>query len=273
MPRPLDNRTVAITEHRFEKEFASLIERHGASVISCPLLEERPVENHDELGLFIDRLIGGELDLMVFFTGIGVRFLAVEAESHQKLSDFVAALGPLRIVARGPKPKAALQKLGRQVDLAPQKPTSDGLLDLLENEDLRGVRVGVQLYGKPNDAFCEGLVAMGAAVSTVQVYDYAPASDRGRIRDFIKTLLSDSVDVVTFTSGPQITSLFDVADEAGLSDPLVQRMNESMAVAVIGEVADRSLQRRGIRARICPTVPKMAPMAQAIADYYDGGTE
>ena len=45
MPGTLENRTVAITEHRFEKEFAALIERHGARVVSCPLLEERPVEN------------------------------------------------------------------------------------------------------------------------------------------------------------------------------------------------------------------------------------
>ena len=109
---------------------------------------------------------------------------------------------------------------------------------------------------------------MGAIVSTVQVYDYEPASDRERILEFIHTLLTDTVDVVTFTSGPQITSLFDVADDRGLSGALVERMNGAITVAVIGEVADRSLVRRGIHARIYPKSPKMAPLAQAIADYF-----
>ena len=268
MTRPLDNRTVAITEHRFEKEFASLIERHGARVISCPLLEERPVANHTELRKFIDRLIRGDLDFMIFFTGIGVRFLATEAEAVNRLDGFVEALGRVTVVARGPKPLAALKKLGRKVDLAPSRPTSDGLIDLLGTVELDGKQVGVQLYGKPNPRFCDGLELMGAIVSTVQVYDYAPASDRERVLDFIHILLSGTVDVVTFTSGPQVSSLFDVADEAGLSEVLVERMNGEIVVAVIGEVAVRSLASRGINARIYPKAPKMAAMAQAIADFY-----
>ncbi len=55
MSKAVENRTVAITEHRFEKELMSLIEPHGANVISCPLLEERPVENRSELRAFISR--------------------------------------------------------------------------------------------------------------------------------------------------------------------------------------------------------------------------
>ena len=172
-------------------------------------------------------------------------------------------------MARGPKPLAALNKLGRSVDLAPSTPTSDGLLRLLRSAELEGQQVGVQLYGKPNPEFCDGLESMGAIVSTVQVYDYAPASDRDRILDFIHTLLTDTVDVVTFTSGPQVTSLFDVADDRGLSGALVERMNSKIKVAVIGEVADRSLVHRGIHARIYPKAPKMAPLAQAIADHFD----
>ena len=268
MPGSLENITVAITEHRFEKEFASLIERYGARVISCPLLEERPVVNRDELGMFIDGLVRGELDFIVFFTGVGVRLLAEEAQMRNRLKIFVEALDQVRVVARGPKPLAALGKLGRRVDLAPVKPTSDGLLDLFQLTELEGKRVGVQLYGKPNPEFCKGLESMGAKVSTVQVYDYGPASDRRRVLDFIHVLLTGVVDVVTFTSGPQVSSLFDVADDVGLSDRLIERLNDGIVVAVIGEVADRSLGRRRIKAQICPRVPKMAPLAQAIADHY-----
>lgn len=270
MPRPLENRTVAITEHRREKEFAALIARHGARVLSCPLLEERSIDNRSEIRSFIDRLISRELEMMVFFTGVGVRFLTAEAEAAGQLKQFVDALGKITVVARGPKPRAALRKLGRRVDLAPERPTSEGLLEMLGTQDLQRKQVGVQLYGKPNPGFCRGLEAMGARVSTIQVYDYRPASDRRRVLDFIQTLIDGPIDVVTFTSAPQVDSLFDVADAAGLSVKLIDELNREISVAVIGEVADRALARRGIVAKIYPESPKMAPLAQAIADYFAG---
>lgn len=273
MPGPSTGRTVAITEHRFENEFRTLVERHGATVISCPLLEERPVGNHPELGRFLDHLIAGDLDTMVFFTGVGVRFMAAAAGSRGRLDAFVAALDRLRVAARGPKPRAALRELGRGVDLAPDPPTSAGLLDMFRGVGVRGERIGVQLYGRPNPDFIAGLEAEGAIVTTVHVYDYAPASDRERVLGFIRTLLDADVDVVTFTSAPQVGSLFEAAESAGFSDALAARLNGPIAVAVIGEVAESALARRGIHARIRPRAPKMAALAQAIGDHLAGRFE
>ena len=67
MSKALENRTIAITEHRFEKELMSLIERHWATVISCPLLEERPVPNRAQLRVFIEGIIEEDFDFVVFF--------------------------------------------------------------------------------------------------------------------------------------------------------------------------------------------------------------
>ncbi len=80
MPGPLDNVTVAITGHRRERELTTLIERYGACVVSCPLLEEVPVKDRSELQGFVRSLVGGEFDMMVFFTGVGVRFIAADKD-------------------------------------------------------------------------------------------------------------------------------------------------------------------------------------------------
>ena len=81
MRRPLENIEVAIVEHRFTKEFSALFERFGAKVHACPLLEERPVENRGELQEFVRNVVSGDLDVMIFLTGVGARFLR-EAEHH-----------------------------------------------------------------------------------------------------------------------------------------------------------------------------------------------
>ena len=269
MSKALENRTVAITEHRFEKELASLIERHGAQVISCPLLEERPVENHSELRAFIRRIIANEFEFLVFFTGVGARFIGEEAASMGQANEFKEALKRTKVVARGPKPRAAMGKLGLSVDLAPKKATSEGLLKLFQAEQLDGKRIGVQLYGKPNPEFISGLEVLGARVSVVQVYNYGPASDTNRVIGFIDTLLSGSVDAITFTSGPQVDSIFETAESVGKATALGVAFEERISVAVVGEVTARALVSRGIVAPIQPEAAKMAPLVDAIAAYFE----
>src|SRR5215510_14635325 len=58
MAQPLAGVTVAIVEHRFTKEFTILFERLGAAVHACPMLEEKPVENRNELREFVRRTTG-----------------------------------------------------------------------------------------------------------------------------------------------------------------------------------------------------------------------
>ncbi len=265
----LENRTVAITEHRFEKQLVALLERHGAEVVSCPLLEERPVGNRSELQAFIKQIVASGFDFVVFFTGVGARFIGDEAVSMGQSDEFKDALKGMTVVARGPKPRAAMAKLGLSVDLAPEKATSEGLLELLETENIDGKRIGVQLYGNPNPDFVSGLEGLGAIVSSVQVYTYGPASDTSRVLDFVEVLLSGRVDAITFTSAPQVESLFGTAESAGRRDQLRSVFSERVSVAVIGEVTERALLGRGVAARIQPAAPKMAPLADAIGSYFE----
>src|SRR5439155_26045468 len=75
MRQPLDQVTIGILEHRFTKEFATVLQRFGASVYACPMLEERPVENREELEQFVRHVAAGEFDLMILLSGVGGRFL------------------------------------------------------------------------------------------------------------------------------------------------------------------------------------------------------
>src|SRR5437870_1404293 len=112
MPHALGDVTVAILEHRFTKEFSTMFERMGAKVHACPMLEEKPVQNRQELQDFIRNVISGKLDMMIFLTGVGARFLIAEAEMAGLKDDFLQALSRLTTVVRGPKPVAALRQFG-----------------------------------------------------------------------------------------------------------------------------------------------------------------
>src|SRR3989442_251208 len=146
MARPLEHFTIAILEHRFTKEFSGMLERFGASVHACPLIEERPVENREELEKFVRQVASGNLDVMIFLTGVGARFLVSAAESIGLKNEFLQAFNKMTTVVRGPKPVAALRQFGVHVDVTPNNPTTEGVIEALRDQGRQGRPVGVQLY-------------------------------------------------------------------------------------------------------------------------------
>src|SRR3989442_4679406 len=220
MTQPLEHFTIVILEHRFTKEFSALLERFGASVYACPLLEERPVENREELEKFVRQAAASNLDVMIFLTGVGARFLVSAAESIGLKNEFLQALNKLTIVVRGPKPVAALRQFGVRVDVIPDNPTTEGVIEALRTRDLRDRWVGVQLYGTPNPQLVSALEAKGAKVTPVQVYAYGAASDSSAVGALIAKILNREVQAIAFTSAPQVRMLFDFAQQLGHSATL-----------------------------------------------------
>lgn len=269
MAEPLENISVGILEHRFTKEFSTLFEKLGATVYACALLEEKPVENREELQTFIRHVLDGNLDMMIFLTGVGARFLVAEAESMGTKDEFIKALSKVTIVVRGPKPVAALRQLSLRPDITPQNPTTEGVIETLREKDLHGRRIGVQLYGTPNPQLVSALQAKGASVTPVQVYAYGAAADSSAVNEFIGRVLDGKIQVIAFTSGPQVNMLFDFAAQSGLADPLSRALQTLVVTASIGEVTTRALQSRGITPRIVPQQAKMAALVQAVRDHFE----
>jgi uroporphyrinogen-III synthase len=269
MTRPLENVTVAILEHRYTKEFSLLFERLGATVDACPLLEEKPVENREELQKFVRHVSSGSLDLMIFLTGVGARFLIAEAESIGIKDEFLKALGNLTVVVRGPKPVAALRQFGVRVDVVPENPTTEGVIEALRSHDLQGRRVGVQLYGTPNPQLVSALEGKGAKVTPVQVYAYGAAADASAVNSLISRILNGHVQVMAFTSAPQLRMLFDFAGRSGMAEALQQALKTRVTIASIGEVTTRALAEKNLAPKIVPSDSKMGAMAKAVAEYWE----
>jgi uroporphyrinogen-III synthase len=116
---------------------------------------------------------------------------------------------------------------------------------------LQGQAVGVTLAGVQNPILEQGVAALGANVYSVLPYVYAPAADDQRILDLLGRLEQGAVDVLLFTSSPQVDRLFDVASQHGQE----ARLRLSLAntrVAAVGPVVANDLRRRGAEVHICP---------------------
>jgi len=266
----LCGKTIAITEARRAAELASLITKLGGVPYSVPAVREIPLRDLAPALEVLARICRGEVSLIVFLTGVGTRAffeLAAEAGTRDAL---LRALERMEVAARGPKPVAALHDAGVRIDLTPKEPTSEGLLRALADHDLDGKLVAVQLYGEENSFLVEGLRARGATVLDIPLYEWALPEDQEPLIRLIGHLLDGSIDVLAFTSSPQIRHLFAVAERLGLRDQLIGALRDGVVVAVIGPVAQRALGEQGLVPRIQPEKGTMGALIHAIAEYLTG---
>ena len=248
--QPLAGRVVAVPETREIDIFAAMLERRGAQVVRCPMVAIRDAPDPAPTLRWSRELASGSFDDLILLTGEGLlRILSCIDRNEPFLRErFIAALGGVRKITRGPKPARALRELGMQPDIAAERPTTDGVIASLRPHDLKGRRFGVQLYGtEPNRPLVEFLESAGATVSTVAPYVYADAADDAAVLDLLKQLQTGRIDAIAFTSTPQVERLFAVAPAQTVAAALTKTV-----VAAVGPVVADTLQKHGVQARLMP---------------------
>lgn len=251
MTLPLAGRTVALAEGRQLEELTQLLEKEGATPLRCPLLSILDAPDPAPVVAWLRELIAGRFDLVVLLTGEGLRRLLGVAEREGLREAVIAALRTTPTLTRGPKPGQALKEVGLAPSQVAAAPTTEGVITTLRERDLRGKTVGVQLYSESNPPLTDFLAEAGATVRTVLPYVYAPRADAGKVAELIDQMARGEVDVVVFTSSPQVDRLYEVAAETGREEVLRQGL-EKTRVAAVGPLVADNLRQRGARVDICP---------------------
>jgi uroporphyrinogen-III synthase len=181
MGTALDGLTVLVPESRELDLFAELLEAEGAAAIRCPLVQICDLENPKKCTVWIDQLIAGSFQDVIWLTGEGLRRLLAIAEGCSCGVPFVTALGLVRNVTRGPKPARALREIGLTPNLAASAPTSQGVRHTVAGEDIAGRAIGVQLY--PGEGGLPLIAHLRARVSRYALSLCAGRGQSGHRRD------------------------------------------------------------------------------------------
>jgi len=250
--KPLTGRTIAIPETRELDLFAQMLESRGANTVRCPLVSILDAPDQEPVIAWLRHLAAGHFDDVILLTGEGLRRLLVAAERAGIKEAVITALGKTRKITRGPKPARALRDIGLRHDLAAEQPTSDGVIAALAKLDLKGHKLGVQLYGsEPNLPLIDFIRRSGATAFPVAPYIYTSQADDRKVIGLIKQLAAGEIDVIAFTSAQQITRLYGVAAANRLEDALDKGWSHTK-VAAVGPVVAETLQSRGVRIDMIP---------------------
>jgi uroporphyrinogen-III synthase len=267
-------RRVVSFESRRAAEMASLITRHGGVPVSAPTLREVTLGDNPEALAFARRLAEGGLDVVILMTGVGTRALVEEVAPVLDRAAFAAALGRLPLlIARGPKPAAALRELSvAGFVTVPEPNTWREVAAAAEARGIAGKRVAVQEHGAPSQELYESLRALGAEVTAVPVYRWALPEDTAPLRRALHEVAAGSVPVALFTSRAQVEHAFAVAAEEGLAAAVRDRLRAGV-VASIGPVCSEALRAEGLEPDLEPEHPKMGHLVKAAAERAAGMLE
>jgi uroporphyrinogen-III synthase len=267
MVERLNGYRILILETREEAQFSRLLTEQGADVVQCPMFEIHDALDPAPVEAFIVRFIANPFDDLVLLTGEGLRRLMKVARRLGSDADLVASLAKARKFARGPKPGRALREIGLEPQQTTEKPTSEGVAEMLSRIDLKGHRLALQLYpDKDHSALIGAIKAQGAEVETVLPYVYDPKAADGKIVTAIEEMAAGEIDAIALTNLGQIRRLVEAARahncEATLRDGLARTAIASVGPAVSGE-----LQAHGLCADITPANDAffMKPLISAMA--------
>ena len=259
----MKGKTVAILESRSGAQLAELVRRRGGTPLLAPALAEVPDTDSAFIAQFVADLESRPAKVAIFQTGVGTRALFEATDSLGLTAKLLGLLGAMTVVARGPKPTAALRARKVRIDLHAADPFTTGeILAALRSVPIEGARVIVQRHGATNEKLDEALRARNAEPVEVPTYRWALPADTAPLEALIGALERAELEAVVLTNAEQVRNLFAVAG-AGRAERLRAALNRTL-VASIGPVASAALRDAGIRVSLEASPPKLGALMTAL---------
>ncbi|HXH43713.1 MAG TPA: uroporphyrinogen-III synthase [Bradyrhizobium sp.] len=274
----LNGTRILILETREEAQFSKLLVEQGAEVVQCPMFTIHDAPDPAPVEGWIRRAIDRPLDDLVLMTGEGLRRIVKLARTRGLDAALIAALTNTRKFTRGPKPGKALREIGLEAQQTTEKPTTEGVIEMLAKLDLKGRRLGLQLYpDKDHGALTGALSAQGAEVDGVLPYVYDSKAADANIVAAIDEMAEGRIDSIALTNLGQVRRLVEAAKAHGVEAKLRTGLDRTL-IASVGPAVSGELAARGLRTDISPADeayfmrPLISAMARALAERKPAGT-
>ncbi len=279
--KPMFGHRVLVTREH-SGGFESL-EELGAEVIQFPTIEIVPPENWDELDRAIDKM--ESYDWLIFTSSNGVKYFF--SRLFEKGRD-IRELKGLKICAIGEKTAASIGKFGIRIDLVPESFNAESLIEAFikevrspksaeeqksrrakgiqtaepptpQPELFKGIRFLLPRAEVAREIFPDKVRELGGTIDVPVAYRAVKPDMHGkRLRRFLK---EGRITIATFTSAATFNNFREILREE--ADELLK----GVAIAVIGPVTARAIEKAGLKVQIMPKESTVEAMAEEIIKW------
>jgi uroporphyrinogen-III synthase len=255
---------ILVTAQRRADELAGALVRRGAEVTVAPTLGVVPHIDEETLLRRTREILAEGVDTLVVTTGIGFRGWMDACEAAGVYDELVAALGGVRLVARGPKARGALQGHGLTADWVAESETSAEIVQFLLAEGVEGTRIAVQHHGAGDPHLEKQLIDAGAEIVPLEVYRWGPPADPAAVTETALAVAAGSFDAAMFTSAPAASAWLAELDRQGVTD-VVRDLTSAgrLLLAAVGPVTADPLVNAGMRT-VYPDRSRMGALVRLV---------
>jgi len=255
---------ILVTAQRRSDELASALTRRGAEVTVAPALGVVPHVDEDELLRRTRAILDDPVDTVVITTGIGFRGWMDACEAAGLADDLVKVLDGVRLVARGPKARGALQAVGLKADWVAESETSAEIVEFLLAEGVAGTRIAIQHHGAGDPHLEEQLTGGGAEVIPLEVYRWGPPADPAAVTDTALDVAAGAYDAVMFTSAPAAIAWLEELDAQGITEIVRDLVAAGrVLITAVGPVTAEPLVNAGL-APVYPDRSRMGALVRLV---------
>lgn len=280
--KPLFGQRILVTrKHSGEFE---LLEELGAEIIEFPTIEIAPPITWDELDESIDKI--ETYNWLIFTSANSIKFFFKRFFERDK---DIRELKGIKICAVGSKTALEVKKYGMKVDLVPEEFNAEGLVEAFTEEakkmrgsedgkqskdvklstsqlptfsasqPLSGLKILLPRAEVAREIFPEKVKEMGGEIDIATAYRAVTPEIHGkRLKRFLK---EGKISIATFTSAATFNNFMSIMDRHALE------LLKGVAIAVIGPVTARAVEKAGLSVNIMPEQATIEAMVQEIIEW------
>ena len=271
--KPLFGHRILVTrEHSGGFE---LLEELGAEIIEFPTIEIVPPITWDELDKSIDKI--ETYNWLIFTSANSVKFFFKRFFERDK---DIRELKGIKICAVGSKTALEVKKYGLKVDLVPEEFNAEGLVEAFLKEHreqnlpigqagtehrLKGLKILLPRAEVAREIFPEKVKEMGGEIDIATAYRAVTPEIHGkRLNRFLK---EGKISIATFTSAATFNNFMSIMDHDA------HELLRGVAIAVIGPVTARAVEKAGLKVSIMPEQATIEAMVQEIIEWVKNKSE
>lgn len=253
--KPLFGQRVLVT--REHSDSFEALEELGAEVIEFSTIKIVPPENWGELDAAIDKI--ESYNWLIFTSTNGVKFFFKRLfERERDIRD----LKGIKICSIGEKTASFIKSYGIKVDLVPEKFNAEGLIESLTDNGLKGLRFLLPRAEEAREVFPEKVRELGGEIDVATAYRAVKPEVHGkRLRRFLK---EGKISIATFTSAATFNNFMSIMEDDALG------LLRGVAIAVIGPVTARAVEKAGLKVSIMPEEATIEAMIKSIVEWSAG---
>jgi uroporphyrinogen-III synthase len=256
MEQPLHNRNIVVTRSwKQAAGFIAKLKELGAHPIPFPAIQIREPEDWAACDDSIARL--ASYDWVIFSSFNGAHYFLTRL--RQRGIDAIHA----KIAAVGRTTADAVRSFGHGVDLLPEEFSARGILQSLQEFDLKGKRFLLPTSNIGRQELQTGLSRRGALVDKLEAYRTVANPDldaegmRRRIRD-------GEIDCIAFFSPSAFNFFVDIMGRSIIDDIDAN----SIKLAAVGPVTAKAVRAANLTVDIQPAVSQEDDLVRELIDYY-----